>query len=79
MSLALPVMTQFDNTVAFVQQRAYIQTAKNNLRVRYDCQQWTVLCVLLTDCDQLCRCGEARHMTKLRRDAVPIVCANAKV
>jgi len=31
MSLALPVTTQFDNIVILVQQRAYIQTAKNNL------------------------------------------------
>ena len=32
MSLALPVMTQFDNIMVLVQWRMYIQTAENKLR-----------------------------------------------
>jgi len=52
---------------------------KLSQKVRYDCRQWTLPCVRLTDRDQLCRCGEARHVTKLPRDAAPTVCADAKV
>jgi len=57
----------------------YSDSRKRPQRLHYDSRQWTSLCVLLTDCDQLCRCGEARHVTKLPRDAAPIVCADAKV
>jgi len=65
MSLVLPITTQVDNIVV---PSVYSDSRKQSQKVRYDCGQWTPPCVLLTDRDQLCRCGEARHVTKLPRD-----------
>jgi len=79
MSLALPNTTQFDNIAVHVQQRVYIQTAENDLGECVTTADSGCRGVLLTDCDQLCRCREAHHVTKLPHDAAPVVCADVKV